>query len=301
MNVHQMAAQPTLRIALGDYPHTAALKQKEIKSDRVALDFADIKPVYKAFAEMVRKTAYDVSEMAIVTYLQAKSHGKPLVLLPCVMLGRFQHGTLLYNSERGKLSLSDLPGRRVGVRSYTQTTGTWLRGHLQNDYGVDIYRVKWVNFEDAHVLEYRDPPFVERAGDDKNLLKMVQDGELDAGIFGAELPDDPRLKSIIEDPEAETKRWHAKHGVVPLNHMVVVTESLSRSKPELVREVYGMLKRAKQAAGLPKPGATDFHPFGVEACRPALEMIIEYAVQQKLIPRPFEVDDLFDDTTRALA
>jgi 4,5-dihydroxyphthalate decarboxylase len=300
MNVHQIATQQALHIAIGDYPHTAALKNNAIKSDRVALDFADIKPVYKAFAEMVRKTAYDVSEMAIVTFLQAKALGKPLVLMPCVMLGRFQHGTLLYNSERGKLSLSDLPGRRVGVRSYTQTTGTWLRGHLQNDYGVDIYRVNWVNFEDAHVLEYRDPPFVERAGDGKTLLEMVQDGELDAGIFGAELPADPRLKSVIEDPESETKRWRAEHGVVPLNHMVCVTESLSRAKPELVREVYRMLKESKRAAGLPEPGAIDFHPFGVEACRPALEMIISYAVQQKLIPRPFEVDDLFDDTTRAL-
>ena len=295
-----MAAPQTLRIALGDYPHTQAIKKKEIESSAVVLDFADIKPVYKAFAEMVRKTAYDVSEMAIVTFLQAKSHGKPLVLMPCVMLGRFQHGTLLYNSARGKLSLSDLEGRRVGVRSYTQTTGTWLRGHLQNDYGVDIYRVKWVNFEDAHILEYRDPPFVERAADGKVLLKMVQDGELDAGIFGAELPGDPRLKSVIEDPEAETQRWRAEHGVVPLNHMVCVTQSLSRSKPALVREVYGMLKQSKQAAGLPKPGAIDFHPFGVEACRPALEMIIDYAVQQKLIPRPFTVDELFDDTTGTL-
>ena len=134
------------------------------------------------------------------------------------------------------------------MRSYTQTTGTWLRGHLQNDYGVDIYRVQWVNFEDAHVLEYRDPPFVERAADGKNLLKMVQDGELDAGIFGAELPTDPRLKSVIPDPEAETRRWRAKHGVVPLNHMVVVTQSLSRSQPELVREVYRMLQ-AGQAGG----------------------------------------------------
>ena len=146
--------------------------------------------------------------------------------------------------------LSDLPGRRVGVRSYTQTTGTWLRGHLQNDYGVDIYRVKWVNFEDAHVLEYRDPPFVERASEDKNLLKMVQDGELDAGIFGAELPDDPRLQSIIPDPEAETERWRAKHGVVPLNHLVVVTEKLSKSRPDLVKEVFRMLKQSKAAAGV---------------------------------------------------
>jgi 4,5-dihydroxyphthalate decarboxylase len=295
-----MTAQQTLRIALGDYPHTLQLKKMDTTSSTVALDFADIKPVYKAFAEMVRKTAFDVSEMAIVTYLQAKSHGKPLVLLPCVMLGRFQHGTLLYNSERGKVSLSDLPGRRVGVRSYTQTTGTWLRGHLQNDYGVDIYRVRWVNFEDAHVLEYRDPPFVERATADKNLLKMVQDGELDAAIFGAELPTDPRLRSVIADPDAEAKKWHAKHGVVPLNHMVVVTESLSQARPDAVREVYRMLKQAKQAAGLPKSGEIDFHPFGVEACRPALKMIISYAVQQKLIPKPFEVDELFDDTTRAL-
>jgi 4,5-dihydroxyphthalate decarboxylase len=295
-----MAAPQTLRIALGDYPHTQAIKNKEITSSAVALDFADIKPVYKAFAEMVRKTAYDVSEMAIVTYLQAKSHGKPLVLMPCVMLGRFQHGTLLYNSERGKLSMKELPGHRVGVRSYTQTTGTWLRGHLQNDYGVDITKVKWVNFEDAHVLEYRDPPFVERAADDKNLLKMVQDGELDAGIFGAELPADPRLKSIIPDPDAETARWHAKHGVVPLNHMVVVTENLANSQPDLVREVFGMLKRSKAAAGLPRPGAIDFHPFGIEACRPALKMIVNYAVQQKLIPRAFEVDELFNDVTRLL-
>lgn len=300
MTALDMTAQQTLRVALGDYPHTAALKSREIVSDRVALDFACIEPVYKVFAGMVRASAYDISEMAIVTYLQAKAHGKPLVLLPCVMLGRFQHGTLLYNSARGRLTLADLPGRRVGVRSYTQTTGTWLRGHLQNDYGVDVHQIRWVNFEDAHVLEYRDPPVVERAGEGKTLLGMVQDGELDAGIFGAELPTDPRLKSMIEDPDAETRRWHAKHGVVPLNHMVVVTESLSRSRPDLVREVFAMLKKAAQAAGVSKPGEIDFHPFGVEACRPALAMIINYAVQQKLIPRSFEVDELFDDTTRAL-
>jgi 4,5-dihydroxyphthalate decarboxylase len=129
---------------------------------------------------------------------------------------------------------------------------------------------------------------------------MVQDGELDAGIFGAELPDDPRLQSIIEDPDAETRRWHAKHGVVPLNHMVAVTERLSRARPELVQEVFSMLKQSKQAAGVPQANEFDFHPFGVEACRPALELIIQYAVQQKLIPHPFAVDELFDDVTRAL-
>ena len=289
-----------LRVAVGNYPQTAAFKKKEITSPSVALDLVDINPVYKAFGEMVRHRAYDVSEMAIVTYLQAKSFGKPLVLLPCVLMGRFQHNCLLYNSERGTLTPKDLEGRRVGVRSYTQTTGAWLRGHLQNDYGCDISKVHWVNFEDAHVLEYRDPPFVERASDDKNLLKMVLEGELDAGIFGAELPTDPRLKSIVANPDQAVKDWYAKHHVVPLNHMVVASTEVSKTKPAAVAEVFRMLRDAKRAGGLPKPGGFDFHPFGLEACRPALKMIISYAVQQKLIPKSFEVDELFDDNTRKL-
>jgi len=287
-------------VALGDYAHTKALKSSEIASRSLALDFAQIKPVFKAFGTMIREQAFDVSEMAIVTYLQAKSHGKPMVLLPAVMMGRFQHHCMLYNAEHGRITPSDLPGRRVGVRSFAQTTGVWLRGHLQNDYGVDIGRVQWVSFEDAHVSEFRDPPGVERAGADKNLGKMVLAGELAAGIYGAELPDDKRLQSVIPDPEAAALQWHAKHGVVPLNHMVVVAGDLARSQPEAVQEVYRMLLASKRAAGLPKPGGLDMHPFGFEACRPALKMIIDYCVQQRLIPRRFEVEELFDDTTRAL-
>src|ERR1019366_4241840 len=191
MSVQQMTR---LRVALGDYAHTVPLKNKQIASQSVTFDFNEVKPVYKVFGTMVRERAFDVSEMAIVTYLQAKSYGKPLVLLPAVMMGRFQHHCMLYNAERGRITPSDLPGRRVGVRSFAQTTGVWLRGHLQNDYGVDIGRVQWVSFEDAHVNEFRDPAGVERAGQEQNLGKMVLAGELAAGIYGAELPDDKRLQ-----------------------------------------------------------------------------------------------------------
>ena len=234
---------------------------------------------------MVRETAYDVSEMAIVTYLQAKSYGKPLVLLPCVMLGRFQHGTLLYNTERGTLSLADLAGRRVGVRSYTQTTGTWLRGHLQNDYGVDVYRVQWVNFEDAHVLEYRDPP-VCRAR--RRRQEPAQDGagrrarrrHLRRRAAGRSAPQerDPRSRCGGASGGAPSTAWCRS------TTWWWSPRSLSRSKPDLVREVFRMLRKSKAAAGLPKPGSIDFHPFGVEACRPALKMIIEYAVAAEADP-----------------
>jgi 4,5-dihydroxyphthalate decarboxylase len=176
----------------------------------------------------------------------------------------------------------------------------WVRGILENDYGVDLGKVRWVTFEDGHVAEYHEPPGVERAGADKNLLKMLREGELDAAIYGADLPNDPTLKSVIPDAETAAQTWYARHHVVPINHMVVVTEKLAKSNPKIVEEIYRLLLQAKTAAGLPKAGAIDFLAFGLKACRPALQTIITYALQQRLIPRKLEVDELFDDTTRAL-
>ena len=81
---------------------------------------------------------------------------------------------------------------------------------------------------------------------------MLLDGELDAAIFGGNMPDDPRLKSVIADPEAAGEEWYRKHRTVPINHMVVVKDSLSKSNPAAVREVFRMLLESKKAAGLPQ-------------------------------------------------
>ncbi len=287
----------TLSAAFDDYPHTLPLKRGEITSPRLALIFSDIRPANRFFKPMVRELKFDVSEMAVATYVQAKAYGKPLVLLPATMMGRFQHGTILCNAAR-PVAPQELPGKRVGVRAYSQTTAVWVRGILQNDYGVDIDRVHWVTQEDGHVAEYREPAGVERIAADKNLLNMLRAGELDAAIYGADLPKDPTLRSVIADPEQAAQKWFAKHQVVPINHMVVVTEKLAKSNPDAVREVFRLLAQGKAAA--PKAAGIDFLPFGFDACRPALATIINYALQQNLIPRKIAVEDLFDDTTRAL-
>ena len=211
MTVLQATAQQTLRIALGDYPQTAALKNKR---GHVRPRSRSISPTSRRSTrpspEWCASEAYDVSEMAIVTYLQAKSYGKPLVLLPCVMLGRFQHGTLLYNAERGNAGARRAAGQ-AGRRPLVHADHRDLAArHLQNDYGVDIYRVHWVNFEDAHVLEYRDPPFVERAADGKNLLADGARRRARCRHLRRRTADDPRLKSVDPDPDAETRRWHAQ-------------------------------------------------------------------------------------------
>jgi 4,5-dihydroxyphthalate decarboxylase len=284
---------------LGDYPLTQALKKGDVKSSSVHLDFADVKTVSTAFKRVVRNLEFDCSELAVVTFLMAKAYGKPLSLLPSVVMARFQHPHIVYNMERGPLSPADLAGRRVGTRSYTVTTSTWLRGILADDYGVDLDRVKWVTFEEAHVAEFRDPPSVERAPEGKELTAMLLDGEIDAAILPA-VPTDPRLKPLIPDPAAAAEAWRKKYGAIQVNHMVVVKESLSKSQPETVREIYRLLERSKKAAKLPKAGELDTNPFGLEANRRNLEVVIDTVYRQGMIPRRFAVDELFDDVTRKL-
>jgi 4,5-dihydroxyphthalate decarboxylase len=299
MNAVAAEKVEALNVCIGTYPHTRALKKGDIKSERVVLNFTEIDPINKAFRMMAREQKFDVSEMAIVSYLQAKAYGKPLVLLPATMLGRFQHGAMLYNSERGTVRPQDLPGRRVGVRAFTQTTGVWLRGILSKDYGLDLGKVQWVTFEDAHLAEYSDPPGVERVTG-KDMTKMLLEGELDAAIYGGVMPTDPRLKSVIADPEAVAEDWYARNGIVPVNHMVVLKEDLSKSNPGGVRELFRMLLASKKAAGLPKAGAIDLIPFGFDAVKPALDLMSSYALEMRIIPRRLSVEELFDDTTRAL-
>src|SRR6266404_3954157 len=156
MSLRRTEVVMRLRTLLGDHPGTAALKNGSIKSDLVAFDFVEYSPTNKGFKPMVRDGAFDVSEMAVVTYLMAKSFGKPMVLLPDVVVERFQHAYALYNAKQGMLKPADLNGKRVGIRSFTTTTGAWLRGILANDYRVDLESIDWVTFEDAHVAEFKD-------------------------------------------------------------------------------------------------------------------------------------------------
>ena len=128
------ATKLKLHTMLGNYPNTKALKNGEIRSDLLDFDFVEVKVANQLFKKVVREAAYDFAELAIVTYLQARTYGKPYVLLPAVVVGRGQHHTIAYNADRGVLKPTELAGKRVGVRAYTVTTSTWVRGILAQDY-----------------------------------------------------------------------------------------------------------------------------------------------------------------------
>jgi 4,5-dihydroxyphthalate decarboxylase len=294
-----MAGKTKLFTLLGDYPNTLALKRGEIRSDLVELEFADIKVANTGFKPLVRDAKFDLAELAIVTYLQAKAYGKPYILLPAPVVARSQHHTLAYNRERGRLGPADLIGKRVGVRAYSVTTGVWVRGILQEQFGVDIDKIRWVTFEDPHVAEYSDPPTVERAPSSKNMVQMLIDGELDAAVVGDKLPD-PRLEVLIPDFEQAARAWAEQHGA-PINHMAVIRTELSRTRPDIVRETFRMLEESRDVGARNGDKNSAQLQFGIEANRIALETIIDIAVRQKLIPRKWRVEELFDDVTRNLA
>jgi len=289
----------TLRSLLADRPNTRALRRGQLTSPVIDFDFVDAKVANEYFKAIVRDLAFDFGELALVTAMQARSFGKPYSLLPVTLMGRSQHHTIFYNADRGQLTASELNGKRVGVRAYSQTTGIWVRDFLADDYGVDLPSITWVTTEEAHVAEYSDPPYVVRAPEGRSLLDMLRDGELDAAILGDRAEDGP-IKCLIPDHESAAREHAIRTGGVPVNHIAVVRESLVDSRPDIVRELYRLLKESRRAAEPPIGGADDPLRVGLSAMRLSVESLLEAARIQGLISRRMTIDELFGDTMAVL-
>jgi len=264
----------TWSAAIGRYRHTAALLDGQVASGLLRLEFAAFPNITRAFAPMVRELRFDVSEMAIATFLQAEKHGKPLDLLPVVLSARLQEGSLLCRADSSLRGPGDLAGRRVGVRAYSQTTGLWLRGILQDSHGVRAESIRWTTFEDPHVAEAGDPPWAARAPAGAEMAAMLRDGALDAAIFGSDAPPMDWARPVFPDVAAAGRDFVAGHGFVPVNHLAVVRRD--RADPALVAELLRMLAESEAAApsGLPR---------GWEALAAPLALARRYATEQGLI------------------
>jgi 4,5-dihydroxyphthalate decarboxylase len=280
-------ASRKLSTMMGDYPHTHALMTGAVKSPCVMLDIAPVKVPSTAFARTVAME-FDVSELSLVTFLQAKANGRKLVLLPAVNLSRFQHPYLVYNSARGPMTPKDLEHARIGVRLFTATTPSWLRGILADDYGVDVSRIQWRAWQKPNVTMIPQT----------DLEELLFKGEVDA-IINDPVPADPRIKTVIPDPAAAAKAWQAKHNAIQINHMVVVKEELTRSDPDAIRDVWRMMTESKRLAREASREAA-FTPFGLDANRHNVDVVIDYAFRTAMIPRRFTVDELFNDVTATL-
>jgi len=288
--------EPVLKTLLGNYTNTLPLKNGDIKPSVFSFEFADIKVPNRAFKRVVREQEFDVAELAMVTCLQAIAYNKPYAMIPAVIgAGRYQHHCLVYNAERQTLRVGQLKGKRIGIRAHAQTTVTWVRGILWDDYGVALDDVNWVTMEDGHLAEFPDPANIARAPEGRTMVDMLLSGELDAAIIGTDLPDDPRLQPVLPDPHSAAQAWSLRNQTVPINHMVMVRKDMFQHRPDIVTQIYQLLAQSKARAERDKPAAVDLTPFGVEANRKALEVLIRNATDQKLLPRPLTVDEIFED------
>ncbi|NVO15801.1 MAG: hypothetical protein HXX10_17345 [Rhodoplanes sp.] len=291
-----MTTPVTLTIALGAKPWRAALAGPEAGAETFSLAFAEVAPIHRAFAPMVREQKFDLSEMAIVTAVQALAAGKPLLLLPVVLAARFQHRCLIMRRD-ALVTVDGLAGRRIGVRAYSQTTGMWIRGILQNDHGVDPEKIRWVTQEGAHVAECADPAWVERAPAGRSLVDLLRAGEIDAAILGNDLPDDPAFVPVFPNPEAAARAWYARHAVLPVNHVMVMRKDIAAANPAVAKELWAVLKRVRPTAPAAGP---DMTPIGVAAIGPALDTVLQNCRQQSLLTRDITVDSLFADAAEIL-
>jgi 4,5-dihydroxyphthalate decarboxylase len=285
-----MTARLILATAVGDYAHTRPLRDGTIGSDRLRLEHVDISPVNRAFRPMANDLAFDVCEMAIVTYILARAMGRPLAGIPVILHRASPFEAVVCRAAAGIRGPKDLEGKRVGVRSYTQTTGVWLRGILESEFGVDLDSIHWLTSEGAHVDGFVDPPNVSRIEANSDLADMLVAGEIDAAV-GVSVPANPEIHPLFADPVEAESAWSRRTGLTSVNHILTVREELAVAHPWLKGALFDLFEAARVEANRRTGGAIP--AFGVEANRASIVAVSRFAHAQGIAPREFSPEELF--------
>jgi 4,5-dihydroxyphthalate decarboxylase len=325
-----MADQPNLKIAIGTYGHTRALKWGDVRIEGVDPAFVEVVPIIGAFRRMVRDVEFDICEMAPTTYMIARALGAPYIALPIFLMRRFHHGGFVVRPDAGIKVPKDLEGKKVGVRAYSVTTGVWTRGIFVNEYGLDSAKVTWVVDDEEHVTTLKLPPNVVHAPEGKSLQSMMKAGEIQAGFTGpagvgragppvsgwdqasaaaAAADTYPELIANVEKVEAD---WFRKSGIYPIHGLIVVKDEHIKRHPWLARSLMNAFVAAKKPyleelksgqGDSPEDKRyrnflslmSDPLPYGSVANRASIEALVTYSLQQKLIPARPQLDQVFVD------
>ncbi|MDB5651053.1 MAG: phtD, partial [Hyphomicrobiales bacterium] len=296
-----------------------ALKDGSIRPQTFDFDFEEVPQIIQAFRRMVRGSEFDISEMAITTYLCAKAHGKKITAIPVFLMRAFHHGAIVTNTKLGITDPKQLEGKKVGVnRGYTVTAGVWARSILQHEYGVDLSKITWVLSGDEHVAEYKAPANVVPIEKGKTIEKMLLSGELAAASGLAS--DNPDIKTLIPDAARAGFEALRTRGHYPINHTLVVRDELLTQHPGLAKDIFETFAKSKQlyveklrkgeikeptkmdqtALKIMEITGKDPMPYGIEPNRAMIEAIIGYANEQKIIDRRFTAEEIFAEGTRDL-
>jgi len=318
-----------ITLACGDYDRTRALGTGAVRPEGVDLNVLTLGPE-ETFYRMARFREFDVSEFSLSTYTILRGRGEPLVAIPVFPSFMFRHGSIFVGADAGIREPRDLAGKRVGVPKYHMTAAVWVRGILEDEYGVAPKDCLWFEGGEGAKVKEVDvtlPPEIRRepVPGDRNLGAMVAAGELDAFVgarrpaaFGAH---GGGVRALFPDFRRAERAYYEKTGIFPIMHTLVLREELARAHPWLPRSLYDAFVEAKRLAyqrleftaalpyALPWLVAEaeetralmgdDAFPYGVARNRKTLETLAGYTFRQGLAPRRLSVEEMFVESLLA--
>lgn len=322
-------ARLSLSFACGPYDRTEALRYGIIEPEGIELRYVPIQAPREIFDRMVGGREFDVSELSLAEHVTMTARGtNPFVAIPVFPSKAFRHSFICVNRQAGIREPRDLAGRRVGINLYTITAAIWIRGDLENVYGVDLSNVQWVQGAVEKAGTHGKPPAPPKLlkpvnitpnTSAKSLSEMLADGEIDA-CLGSRMPDSvrthpDRVAHLFPNFREEEKRYYQEYGIHPIMHLVVIRRDVYEKNPWVAQSLFKACVAARDWAiemmyfsgaqrymlpwlfddlrEIDEVFGRDQWAYGVDQNRKTLQTFVRYMHQQGFIDREIEVDSLF--------
>jgi 4,5-dihydroxyphthalate decarboxylase len=319
----------SLTLACGPYDRMEALRYGIIEAEGIDLNFIPIQAPREIFDRMVGGREFDLSELSLAEHVTMTANGNsPFIAIPVFPSKVFRHSFICVNRNAGIQSPKDLAGKRIGTPLYTMTASIWIRGDLENIYGVDLSGVKWIQGAVEKPGTHGKPPAPPRLlktidvtpnTSNKSLSDMLADGEIDA-ILGSRMPDSVRthpdkVAHLFPNFRDEEKRYYQQYGIHPIMHVVVIRKDVYERNRWIAQSLFKAFNAAKDWAvdlmyfsgaqrymlpwlfddlrELHEVFGDDPWPYGIDKNRAALETFVKYMQQQGFIADQMPVDSLF--------
>jgi 4,5-dihydroxyphthalate decarboxylase len=324
---------PKLRLTLAcwDYDRTRALADGSVPVDGIELNYLSL-PVEETFFRMLRHREFDAAEMSLSSYtVSLFREDRPFVAIPVFPSRFFRHSSIFVSAKSGIREPKDLAGKRVGVPEYQMTAPVWIRGILQDEYGLDPASVEYRTGGEEEPgrdekLKLDLPPRfkVRPIGPQQTLAEMISTGEIDV-LHTARTPSTfttrpGTVRRLFEDYAAVERAYWRKTRIFPIMHTVVIRRDLYEANRWVARALVKAFAAAQRKtyddlavtaalkAMLPwqvahveetrREMGDDWWPYGVAANRHVLDTFLRYHHEQGLSPRRLAPEELFAPETQ---
>jgi len=317
-----------------DYSRIKALFDKKVNINGCSFDIVKSGGIGDMNTNaFVGPQSFDVTEVGIIPFILAYSNDnfRDYTLLPIFPLRVFRHKSIFIHTDSGIENPKDLIGKKIGTPGYSSSSLTWIRGLLQDEYGVSPKDIQWVISQKdssakvggkASKQENVLPEgiSISYGSEGKDESDLLLSGEVDA-LFHAIQPKafvqgNPKVVRLFEDSKKVEQEYFTKTGIFPIMHAVAVKTELLENNTWLAESIfkaysesktmnYTFMKKLGWAYDtLPWYGqeheetrklmGENFWPYGIEANRKVLESICRYSYEQGLIKQKISFEDLFN-------